>query len=250
MIGELALQALTEINGLLKTKAVSNNKLNQARVDHTTDMAPFYVSVIFNEKCFKKIMKLAETTSKSFTETGTFFYGRVKDNSLIIEGYASDFELANDNCFDVSVNITKRNILEKVILTEKTKKNPNPYNVVVHFHTHPSYGINDKNEVFKTKTTRYSDQDLYTIGYLQKYHQPSSDNIVIYTGGLLAADDARIQLSMIYYDVARKDFYNIKNIYYMSNGQFYKFNNYDISKNEELDETNTIKLQKTLGELK
>ena len=36
----------------------------------------------------------------------------------------------------------------------------------------------------------------------------------------------------------------------MYGDQLYKFNNYDITRSEKLDETNTVKLMKTFEELK
>ena len=250
MKGEIAIEALREINGLLKTAQVSNGQLKDARVDHTINMNKFHVSVIFSEKCFKKIIEFNNLTNHELIEHGAFFYGRVKGNSILVEDYFSEFEHTQGEFIDAAVHVTEKNLKEKQLLTEKSTINQNPYNVVIHFHTHPAYGIRADHQVLKTNTTRYSDQDLYTIGYLQKYHQPVSDNFVIYTGGLLAVDDGRTQISMIYYDPGKKDFFNINNLYYMYGDQLYKFNNYDITRSEKLDKTNTVKLMKTFEELK
>jgi hypothetical protein len=250
MKGEIAIQALKEINNMLKTKVISNNELRDARIDHTTNMGKCYVSVVFNEKCFKKLIEFNNKTRSTLTECGTFFYGRMKGNTIYVEDFFSDFELGQGEFADASVHVTNRNLQEKKLLTERSEVNHNPYNVVIHFHTHPSYGITDEYQVIKTKTTRYSDQDLYTLAYLQKNHQPTSNNVIVFSGGLLAVDDCRTQISMVYYDLIRKDFYNMDNIYYMYQDKLFKFNNYDITRSKQLDESNCIKLKKELEELK
>lgn len=246
MKGEAANQALRDINHLLATSDVGEIELKDSRVDHTRNMSPFHVSVVFNEKCFKKILAFNNATSNTLVEYGTFFYGRIKGNTLYIEDYKSDFARCDGVFVDDAVCVTERNMFEKIVLTEKTKKNPNPYNVVVHFHTHPAYGITENYEAYKTCTTRYSDQDLYSYGYLQKYRQPKSENIIIYLGGLLAVDDGRTQISMVYYDPKKKDFYNVSNIYYMCNGNLIKFNNYDITRSKKIEDTSGIRLMKEL----
>ena len=250
MKGEVAIQALREINGLLKTAQVSNGELKDARIDHTTNMGKCYVSVVFDEKCFKKIIEFNNFTRENLVECGTFFYGRMKGNTIFVEDFFSDFEHTQGEFVDAAVHVTDRNMQEKKLLTERSEINHNPYNVVIHFHTHPSYGLRSNNEVVKTNTTRYSDQDLYTLGYLQKFHQPVSNNIIVFSGGLLAVDDCRTQISMVYYDLIRKDFYNMDNIYYMYQDKLYKFNNYDVTKSKQLDDTNYKKLKKELEELK
>ena len=137
---------------------------------------------------------------------------------------------------------------EKKLLTEKSDLNTNPYNVVVHFHTHPTYGITKDLQVVKPNTTLYSDQDLYTYAYLQRYHQPTTDDRIFYIGGLLGVDKDRSQISAVFYDVGTKDFYNIEGIYYIYHGELYKFNNYDITNSKKIEDTSGIKLMKELKE--
>lgn len=246
MYGEIPNQALFEINARLKSREIPADEMKQARVDHTTDMSKFHVSVLFSEKCFKKLIEMNNDTANNLRENGTFFYGRIKGNTLFIVDYKSDFIRTDGIYKNAAVNVSERNMLEKIVLTEKTKRNPQPYNVVVHFHTHPAYVVNDSNKIIKPNTTRYSDQDLYSYGYLQKYHQPKTENIIIYTGGLLAVDNSRSQISMVYYDPVKKDFFNINNIYYGYKGELFKFNNQDISKSKKIEDTSGIKLMKEL----
>ena len=118
----------------------------------------------------------------------------------------------------------------------------------MHFHTHPSYAIKGDYRIIKPNTTLYSDQDLYSYGYMQKYFQPESDNFVLFIGGLLACDLDRNQISMVFYNKLRKDFFNIKNIYYIYHDELFKFNNYDIAKSEKIEDTSGIKLMKELKE--
>ena len=250
MKGEVAIEALREINGLLKTAEVSNGVLQDARVDHTTNMNKFHVSLIFSEECFKKIIDFNNSTNSELIEHGAFFYGRVKGNTIYVTKCFSEFAHTEGQFFDAAVQITDANWREKKFLTENSAMNDRPYNIVVHFHTHPAYGIRSNYEVVKTNTTRYSDQDLYTIGYLQKYHQPTTNNFVIFLGGLLAVDDRRSQISVIYYDPVRKDFFNISNLYYEYEGKVFQFNNYDITQSKKVSDTNAVKLMKTFEELK
>ena len=246
MNGQVAKGALRVINSRLETDVIPSEELHGSRIDHTTDMNKFHVSVVFNERCLKKLIQMNNATRKELIEYGTFFYGRIKNNTLYIETYMSDFERANSEFVEAAVNVTDRNLKEKEMLTEHSELNTNPYNVVVHFHTHPAYAITEDYRAVKPNTTRYSDQDLYTYGYLQKYHQPESGNVVLYIGGLLAVDDDRSQISMVFYDKVRKDFFNINNLYYIFHGQLFKFNNFDITKSEKIEDTSGIKLMKEL----
>ena len=51
---------------------------------------------------------------------------------------------------------------------------------------------------------------------------------------------------MVFYDPAREDFFNINNNYYGYNGRLLKFNNADITKSKEIEDTSGIKLIKEL----
>jgi len=239
-------ETLSKINQLLTTTTIPDTELKGSHIDHTTDMNKFHVSIVFNEKCVQKIIEMRNKTSNELVEYGTFFYGRIKGNTLLIENYLSDFERADSEFVDAAVNVSERNISEKELLTEYSELNQNPYNVVVHFHTHPAYGITKNHEVIKPNTTRYSDQDLYSYGYLQKYHQPKTNNFILFIGGLLAADVNRTQISAVYYDEFRKDFFNINNIYYYYHGELFKFNNYDIEQSRKIEDTSGVKIMKGL----
>ena len=246
MKGQVAKEALRVINTRVATDVIPNDTLNEARIDHTTDMNKFHVSVVFNERCLKKIIKMNNETRRELAEHGTFFYGRIKDNTLYIEEYLSDFEKADSEFVEAAVNVTDRNMKEVSLLTEHSMVNTKPYNVVVHFHTHPAYVISKGFRVFKPNTTRYSEQDLYTYAYMQKYRQPTTGNAVLFTGGLLAVDEERSQISMVFYDAVRKDFFNINNLYYMFHDELYKFNNFDITQSKKIEDTSGIKLMKEL----
>ena len=248
MRGKKALEALREINTLLRTANIPSKELPDARIDHTTDLAPFYVSIVFTERCLKRIIEMNNATRKNLVEYGTFFYGRLTGKTLYIDNYLSDFEKADSVFVEAAVNVTKRNMKEKEMLTEKSELNTNPYNVVVHFHTHPAYGITSDHKVFKPNTTRYSDQDLYTYAYLQKYHQPKSENRIFFIGGLLGVDNDRSQISAVFYDLGTKDFYNIEGIYYIYHNELFKFNNFDIANSKKIEDTSGIKLMKELKE--
>ena len=246
MKGQVAKEALKVINQRVATDIIPKDELTEARIDHTTDMNKFHVSVVFNERCLKKLIKMNNETRRELSEHGTFFYGRIKGNTLCIVEYMSDFEKANTEFVEAAVNVTDRNMKEVSLLTEHSMLNSNPYNVVVHFHTHPAYVITKGFKVFKPNTTRYSEQDLYEYAYMQKYCQPKFGNAVLYTGGLLAVDEDKSQISMVFYDAVRKDFFNINNLYYMYHDELFKFNNFDITKSEKIEDTSGIKLMKEL----
>ena len=246
MKGQRAKEALGDINRVLASRKIPSSYLNQARIDHTTDMNSFYASVVFNERCTMKLLQSECYTKKNQVEAGTFFYGKVRGNTLYIDTYLSDFEHADGVYRNCAVDVTDHNLKELDLMTEKSEFNQHPYNVVVHFHTHPSVVINRNGVPITPNTFRYSEQDLYTYGYLQKYSQPVSDNFVLFIGGLMGINDERTQISMVFYDAVRKDFFNISNIYFLSNGELHKFNNFDITNSKKIEDTSGIKLMKEL----
>ena len=81
------------------------------------------------------------------------------------------------------------------------------YDVVVHVHTHPELGDEYASDC-------YSNQDLYTYGYLQKHHQYGT-YYTLFIGAMLNNHNGKENISFVYYDEEDKTFYKIPNIYYV-----------------------------------
>lgn len=116
-------------------------------------------------------------------------------------------------------------------MTEKTDENPNPFNIVMHFHTHPDHVKDKEGNIITPASLLYSENDLYSYAYHQKYLQPNSNNSVIFLGGLLPANNGHPQINCVYYDIIKKNFVNIPNIYYIYKNNVCKFNNNQIDEN-------------------
>jgi hypothetical protein len=160
----------------------------------------------------------------------------------------SDFEKSDGLYKNCSVDITEKNMRELDMMTEYSSFNNHPYNIVVHVHTHPPVVINEHGVPITPNTFKYSEQDLYSYGYMQKYCQPITNNFVLFLGCLFAVDKERTQISIVHYDKVRKDFYNVSNIYFIHEGELYKFNNYNVENSRKIDDTTGIKLMKELKE--
>ena len=241
-----ATNALSDINERLKNKEVDNNNLLAGhRINHKTDLEQLETSkVVFSEHAFKKIIDfMNKTITNDFTEFGTYFYGKVLNNILYIEGYLSDFEHSDGIYESGAVEVTDKNLEELDLMTEKTDENPNPFNIVMHFHTHPDH-IKDKNgNIITPASLLYSENDLYSYAYQQKYLQPNSSNSVIFLGCLLPANNGNPQINCVYYDIIKENFVNIPNIYYMFKNEVHKFNNNKIDDNITISKEEAQKIK-------
>ena len=135
-----AKEAMKEILEQLKTSEVDNdNLLKGHRIDQYTDMIQNHNTIlVLNEEVMSKILSFSNANNESnYREFGTYFYGKNIDNIIYISGYTgTDFEEADGLYEKGAVEVTQRNLQEMDILTSKIE---NPYNVVVHFHTHPDH---------------------------------------------------------------------------------------------------------------
>ena len=109
----------------------------------------------------------------------------------------------------VQLMLVKKSLKELEILTQKIE---NPYNIVVHFHTHSSYGINNNGDLIKPASNLYSENDLYLYAYHQVYMQPNN-NPVIYLGSLLFNSLNDVEINFVFYDSINLEFCNLTNIY-------------------------------------
>lgn len=108
-----AKNALSKINERLKSKVVNNDDLLTGhRINHKTDLEQLETAkVVFSEHAFKKIIDfMNKTVTNDFTEFGTYFYGKMLNNILYIEGYLSDFAHADGIYESGAVEVTDKNL--------------------------------------------------------------------------------------------------------------------------------------------
>lgn len=224
-------KALKDINDLLKHEAVDNNNLLTGhRINHKTDLEQLdNAKIVFSEPAFKKLVNIInDAINNDFTEYGTYFYGDVLQNVLYIEYSLSNFESSNGIYKSGAVDVTEKNLKEMSFMTEKTSNNHNPFNIVMHFHTHPDHIKDFYGNILTPSSLLYSENDLYSYAYQQKYLQPTSNNPVIFLGCLVATNYGNPQINCVLYDERKQNFINIPNIYYINNDKVFKFNNVGI----------------------
>ncbi len=244
-----AQSALSEITKRLKNKEVEDDLLTGHRINHKTDLEQLQTAkVVFSEHAFKKLIDfMNKIINNDFTEYGTYFYGKVLNNILYIEGYLSDFAHSDGIYASGAVDVTNKNLKELELMTEKTEENPNPFNVVMHLHTHPDHIKDENGNIIIPKSRLYSENDLYSYAYQQKYLQPDSKNSVIFLGALVSANNGHPQINCVYYDITKENFVNIPNIYYMYKNNVHKFNNNQIDNNIVISEEESQKIKSKIN---
>ena len=242
--------ALAEINELLKSPRVDNNHLlTGCRIDHKTDLEQLTTAcVVFGAKAFSKLVGIMnECRAYDCTEFGTYFYGRALGDVLYIEKYSSDFAHSDGIYQSGAVEVTYQNFEELRTMTERTVNNPNPYNIVMHVHTHPDRVKDAYGNTVIPQSLRYSENDLYSYGYQQLYLQPKSGNPVVFLGLLIPANYKHPQIHCVFYDVNKQNFVNLPNIFYRYNNINHKFNNDDVTTNIAISKEEDQKIKSKLN---
>lgn len=222
---ESAKVAMSEIIKKLKTEEVDNNNLlEEHRIDQHTDMLQNnYVNLVLGEDVIGKILSFVTSNGENnYREYGTYFYGKMIDNIIYVTRYTgTDFEAADGKYSKGAVDVTKKNLDE---LEKLTSIISNPYNVVIHFHTHPDY-VKDKNgQIIKPASNLFSENDLYSYAYHQVYLQ-HKNNPVVYIGGMSSNKNGVPEINFVFYDIEKKAFWNINKIFYFMKGNLCKLEN-------------------------
>ena len=241
-----AKEAMKEILEQLKTSEVDNdNLLKGHRIDQYTDMIQNHNTIlVLNEEVMSKILSFSNANNESnYREFGTYFYGKNIDNIIYISGYTgTDFEEADGLYEKGAVEVTQRILQEMDILTSKIE---NPYNVVVHFHTHPDHIKNKQGEIIVPSFKLYSENDLYSYAYHQVYMQPEN-NPVVYIGGMSCNNNGSPRINFVFYDIEEQAFCNINNIYYLEKDNLCKIENFSLLDTKVMDDDETSKINKRI----
>lgn len=235
--------ALNAINEKLKTQRVDNNNLIKGhRIDQRKDLKELGTKIVFNEKTTKRLCELMrKVLDTDLIEYGCYFFGKVGNGFVYIDDYGSEFSHSNGLYANAAVEVTTKNLEE---LDQKTEKEftDKPYEIVIHFHTHPDYVKDNAGNIIKTASLIMSEQDLYNYGFHQLYLQPRSNNKVIFIGCMLAKNYNNPQISSVTYDESKQEFYSIKPIYIIKNNKLIKVNNNNLLGDDlELDLESDIK---------
>lgn len=245
----IAKQALKEINEKLKNSEVDNDNLLMGhRINHKKDMEQICnVKVILSEEIILKIVEFAnQNHEQNYREFGTYFYGRMINNIIYISGYTgTDFCLSDGVYNNGAVDVSEKSLKELESLTQKIE---NPYNIVVHFHTHPSYVINNNGVLIKPASNFYSENDLYSYAYHQVYMQPNNSP-VIYLGGLIFNNLNSAEINFVFYDSINHEFCNLTNMYYLMNNNIYKINNGIMTDNSIISGKEKVKIKENINKM-
>lgn len=222
---ESAKVAMNEIVERLKTVEVDNdNLLEEHRIDHHTDMIQNdYVNLVLGEDVIRKILSFVAANNESnYREFGTYFYGKKIENTIYVTGYTgTDFEESDGVYSKGAVDVTEKNILELEMLTSKIA---NPYNVVIHFHTHPDYVKDSSGNLIKPASNLFSENDLYSYAYHQ-VHMQHKNNSVVYIGGMSSNKNGVPEINLVFYDPEKELFCNINKIFYFMKNNLCKIEN-------------------------
>lgn len=217
-----------------KLKSDNNSYIDffDSRIDINNDLETSSTKIVFNENCYLKMKNLIQQVISSKTEErGTIFYGRLKDNIILIDYYESDLELSKGLFDNAAVTMTEQNIEEIKKLTNKEKGNI--YDVVVHYHVHPSYvltknGIRDNN----INGLKISDQDLFTYGWLKINIKPESEDEILYLGAVSSVNyGIKPQLKIVTCNQQEEKFIRFEDVYYYQDSQLFKFDLNDTNNN-------------------
>lgn len=163
------------------------------------EFKPCQLEIIITDEITKKLEYLLEQTKKHSKEYGCFLYGnRLDDDTIYLTEKSNEDFISNKDSIDVSLNNLYE--LRELLFNDL-------YDVVVHVHTHPELGDEYASDC-------YSNQDLYTYGYLQKHHQYGT-YYTLFIGAMLNNHNGKENISFVYYDEEDKTFYKIPNIYYV-----------------------------------
>ena len=241
--------AMNEIDERLKTEEVDNDDLLKGhRIDQHDDMLQNnYVNLVLGENVISKILSFASANNKNnYREYGTYFYGKMIGNIIHITGYTgTDFEMSDGVYSKGAVAVTKKNLQEIEILTSKIE---NPYNVVIHFHTHPDYVKDSNGQLIKPSSNLFSENDLYSYAYHQVYMQ-HKNNPVVYIGGMSSNKDGIPEINFVFYDIDKKAFWNINNIYYFLKGNLCKLEAGSLVEAKVVDEETKEYIDKKIGRI-
>lgn len=249
MTSDRAKLAIHEINEQLQNGITSDVSFIDCRINHNVDLEQSSLKVVFNESCIKKILDMFNQVEKSRTqERGTFFYGRLVDKMIIFDCYKSDFKQA-DGVFKGAAVSMEDCLPELKKMTTPSKSNTTPYDVVMHFHIHPSYVL------CKTKDGQYyekdnnvrslliSDNDYLSYGWLNETQQYNPNKRISYLGGLLSVNyGIEPRLACVLYDKTTKQYVNFTNIYYIVKDKVFRLNRQNISNNRLLNELDCYKI--------
>lgn len=242
---EAAIEALKEINERLKTNKIDGKHLLRGhRIDHNMDIEQNEeIRIILGEEVTDRIFEFARKSNfDDFIEYGTYFFGRMLGDYVYISKYTqTDFENFDTKYIGGSVCATEQNMYELKQMTDRKNFVSKPYNVVVHFHTHPDHFIDKNGKIITPASNYYSENDLYSYGYQQVYLQ-QNDNHILYIGCLLSNNKGFPIISFVIYDEDKKNFINIKNAYYILDGELCKFIDGEIINQTLVDKNEKIKL--------
>ncbi len=167
--------------------------------------------IILSEKCFARLsgnINLCAFSGKQELEYGTFLYGKEINTNIIYFDIPSNFDNYTPSYREFSVNTPE-------MLEEKDKAiNGNKYDCLAHVHTHPFIG---------GTCQFFSNQDLSVLKTLQLHHQPDDGRKKYFFAGLLTVSPENIfendEISFVFYDENKNDWYKITNITVLTNNQ-------------------------------
>jgi len=160
--------------------------------------------IIFTEDVFHRILQLLKFTKLTGVEQGMFFYGHEIGDNLMMIDTVSQCEFVSGKKEIVVGNLAACELLSKL---------DHDYDVVLHFHTHPSYE--------NCCSRNFSDQDLYLYGYGQVNPALQSKN-VSFIGGMGCFSGASSELNFVSYDAHKKNYFRISDVYYYTDADIMK----------------------------
>ena len=244
-----SMMAIRKINESVKNGISSGVEFVDARINHNSDLEQKSIPIVFNEKCIKKILESCNEVVNSRTEErGTFFYGRIINDMMIFDTYKSDFELA-DGVFENGAVSMENCLPELEEMTKPSKNNSKPYNVVMHFHVHPSYVLVKNSEGnyeeidVNYRSLLLSDQDYLAYEWLDNTQQYNPEGKTIFLGGLLSVNyGIKPNFTCVTYVDEKETFINFTNIYYIINDKVFRFNRFNISNSKLTNEESCHKI--------
>jgi len=239
---------INRINELLESGITNDVSLINCNINHNEDLEQSAVKVVFTRDCIKKIIKQYREVNKVRTqERGTFFYGRIVGNMVVFDCYKSDFKVVDGIFKDAAVTMEDC-LPELEEMTTPTENNPIPYDVVMHFHVHPSYVLYE-NEVGSYvekdnngRSLLISDNDYLTYAWLDQTQQYNPNQHISYLGGLISVNYGNPRFACVMYDDKKKTFINFTNIYYLSGENVYRLNRPCILNSKLLNEEHCHKI--------
>lgn len=190
--------------------------------------------IILTGEVFQKILDLLKATRTTMLEHGLFFYGhKTSENLLLIDDVAQfEFETGEKEVF-----------IGRDLAYEMLSKIENGYDIVLHFHTHPSY----ENCCFRN----FSDQDLYLYGFCQSRFDFRRRG-VSFLGGMGCSFDLSGELKFVSYDERLRQYFKINDVYYSDQSDFMKIGSLDsipTIRSDTVERVSALEKKKLLGQM-